>query len=76
MTPVAATQAESVLADLARLPPAQRLRREAALVTEHVDATYYTLTNAAVLDPNDDPVEHFCREGWQMLLKPAPEFDV
>ena len=51
-------------------------RREAALVADLVDRPYYVLTNSDVLEPGEDPVEHFCREGWQMLRKPNPRFDV
>lgn len=53
-----------------------RVHREAAIVDGLVDRAYYTLTNAGALRPGEDPVEHFCRVGWQQLRKPRQDFDV
>lgn len=65
-----------VLADLVAASDERRVRREAELVADLIDRAYYTLTNATVLDPGEDPVEHFCRVGWRQLRKPNPGFDV
>lgn len=46
------------------------------IVADFVDEPYYTITVPGVLEGNLDPVEHFCREGWQELRKPRQDFDV
>lgn len=76
MTGVPAAEAQDVIADLARQPADQRVRAEAALVADLVDAPYYVLTNASTMDDGEGPAEHFCRVGWQALRKPSPDFDV
>jgi hypothetical protein len=61
---------------LLREPDHIRLRLEAEIVTDLVDRAFYQQTSAGVMEPGDDPVEHFCRVGWRMLRKPNPRFDV
>ena len=51
-------------------------RQETKLVRDLVDPAYYAANNADVLAPGEDPVEHFCRDGWSRLRKPNPTFDV
>ncbi len=45
------------------------------VVAEHLDRSYYTSAYADVRDHGIDPVEHFCRLGWQERRNPAVWFD-
>ena len=76
MTQGSPTTAQETLTALSAETPHRRVRREAALVADLVDRSYYALANAGTLKPGEDPVEHFCRVGWRRLLKPNPDFDV
>ncbi len=45
------------------------------VVAEYLDRSYYTSTYADIREHGIDPVEHFCRQGWQERRNPAAWFD-
>ncbi|WP_017934035.1 CDP-glycerol glycerophosphotransferase family protein [Nocardioides sp. Iso805N] len=70
-------QSEMVELDhLLDLPEQDRLRLEEIVVEHLVDRAFYVQTSGAYLEDGEDPVAHFCRIGWRLLLKPNPTFDV
>lgn len=39
------------------------------------DRDYYLENNPDLIDPDFDPLEHYCTVGWKDLRKPNPDFD-
>ena len=40
------------------------------------DAEYYLANNPDVEESGDDPLVHFCEEGWRQFRSPRPGFNV
>jgi hypothetical protein len=59
-----------------QLSTPERLHLETELVAPYVDRAFYASVHGRAVPGNETPERHFCRSGWQNLLKPRRDFDV
>jgi hypothetical protein len=57
-------------------PDAAACARAVLAATDLFDAEGYAKANIRRLKPGDDPLSHYCREGWRQLCAPSLEFDL